>query len=50
VLGVGCGAPTKFAKSGKVIGIDMTDEMLRKARKNAYDNGLYKCRILQRRY
>jgi arsenite methyltransferase len=66
VLGVGCGAPTKFAgigegevvvdlgagagidvflsanqvgKSGKVIGIDMTDEMLEKARKNANENG-----------
>ena len=66
VLGVGCGAPTKFADiregevvvdvgsgagidvfistnkvglSGKVIGIDMTDEMLEKARKNAKDNG-----------
>ncbi|HZE79171.1 MAG TPA: arsenite methyltransferase [Nitrososphaeraceae archaeon] len=66
VLGVGCGAPTKFSdirrgevivdlgsgagidvflasnnagKSGKVIGIDMTDEMLDKARKNANDNG-----------
>jgi arsenite methyltransferase len=66
VLGVGCGAPTKFAdiregevvvdlgsgagidvflsankvgRSGKVIGIDMTDEMLEKARKNAKDNG-----------
>jgi arsenite methyltransferase len=66
VLGVGCGAPTKFAgigegevvvdlgsgagidvflsankvgKSGKVIGIDMTDEMLQKARKNSKDNG-----------
>ena len=65
VLGVGCGAPTKFSdirqgeivvdlgsgagidvflaankagKSGKVIGIDMTDEMLEKARKNANDN------------
>ena len=65
VLGVGCGAPTKFANirngetvvdlgsgagidvflsanqvgsSGKVIGIDMTDEMLEKARKNARDN------------
>ena len=65
VLGVGCGAPTKFAGirerevivdvgsgagidvflsankvglSGKVIGIDMTDEMLQKARKNAKDN------------
>ena len=64
VLGVGCGAPIKFAdlrdgetvvdlgsgagidaflsankvtKSGKVIGIDMTDEMLEKARKNAKD-------------
>jgi arsenite methyltransferase len=66
VLGVGCGAPTKFAnikegevvvdlgsgagidvflsangvgKSGKVIGIDMTEEMLEKAKKNANDNG-----------
>jgi arsenite methyltransferase len=66
ILGVGCGAPTKFAgiregevvvdlgsgagidvflaankvgKLGKVIGIDMTDEMLEKARKNANDNG-----------
>ena len=66
VLGVGWGAPTKFAgikegeivvdlgsgagidvflsanrvgKSGKVIGVDMTDEMLEKARKNAKDNG-----------
>ena len=64
ILGVGCGAPIKFAdlkegetvldlgsgagidvflsankvsKSGKVIGIDMTDEMLEKARKNAKD-------------
>jgi arsenite methyltransferase len=66
ILGVGYGAPTKFAdiklgevvvdlgsgagidvflsannvgKSGKVIGIDMTEEMLKKARKNANDNG-----------
>src|SRR5215212_11543591 len=66
VLGVGCGAPTKFAgiregetvvdlgsgagidvflaankvgKSGKVIGVDMTDEMLEKAKKNANNNG-----------
>jgi len=66
VLGVGCGAPTKFAgireretildlgsgagidvflaankvgKSGKVIGVGMTDEMLEKAKKNANDNG-----------
>ena len=66
VLGVGCGAPSKFAgiregevvvdlgsgagidvfisanqvgKSGKVIGIDMTDEMLQKASKNANENG-----------
>jgi arsenite methyltransferase len=66
VLGVGCGAPTKFAeiregetivdlgsgagidaflaankvgKTGKVIGVDMTHEMLEKARKNANDNG-----------
>jgi arsenite methyltransferase len=65
VLGVGCGAPTKFAniregetvvdlgsgagidvflsanqvgRTGKVIGVDMTDEMLQKARKNAKDN------------
>lgn len=64
ILGVGCGAPIKFAdlkegevvldlgsgagidvflsankvsKSGRVIGIDMTDEMLEKARKNAND-------------
>lgn len=64
ILGVGCGAPIKFAnlqegdvvvdlgsgagidvflsankvsKSGKVIGIDVTDEMLNKARKNAID-------------
>ncbi|MDE1812359.1 MAG: arsenite methyltransferase [Thaumarchaeota archaeon] len=64
ILGVGCGAPIKFAelqegetvldlgsgagidvflsankvsKSGKIIGIDMTDEMLDKARKNAVD-------------
>lgn len=67
ILGVGCGAPIKFAdlkegetvldlgsgagidaflsankvsKSGKVIGIDMTDEMLEKARINAR-NGNY---------
>jgi hypothetical protein len=60
ILGVGCGAPTKFAfikegdtvvdlgsgagidvvkDSGRVIGIDMTDEMLEKARHNAADNG-----------
>jgi arsenite methyltransferase len=66
ILGVGCGAPTKFAdiregevvvdlgsgagidvflsankvgKSGKIIGIDMTDEMLQKASQNAIDNG-----------
>lgn len=64
ILGVGCGAPIKFAdlkegevvldlgsgagidvflsankvsKSGRVIGIDMTDEMLEKARRNAND-------------
>lgn len=64
ILGVGCGAPIKFAdlkegetvvdlgsgagidaflsankvsKSGKIIGIDMTDEMLEKARTNAKD-------------
>ena len=67
ILGVGCGAPIKFAdlkegetvvdlgsgagidaflsankvsKSGKVIGIDMTDEMLEKAETNA-SNGNY---------
>ncbi len=66
ILGVGCGAPTKFAfikegdtvvdlgsgagidvflaanivrDYGKVIGIDMTDEMLQKSRKNAAENG-----------
>ena len=66
ILGVGCGAPTKFAhikesdlvvdlgsgagidvflaakkvgKSGRIIGIDMTDEMLEKARNNAKENG-----------
>jgi ubiquinone/menaquinone biosynthesis C-methylase UbiE len=66
ILGVGCGAPTKFAniiqgetvvdlgsgagidvflaanqvgKAGKAIGIDMTDEILEKARRNASDNG-----------
>jgi len=66
ILGVGCGAPTKFAgiregevvidlgsgagidvflaankvgKSDKVIGVDMTYEMLEKARKNANNNG-----------
>jgi arsenite methyltransferase len=66
VLGVGCGAPTKYSairqgevvvdlgsgagidvflsanlvgKSGKVIGIDMTDDMLVKAKKNATCNG-----------
>ena len=66
ILGLGCGAPLKFAnlkgdetvvdlgsgagidaflaskllgKEGKVIGIDMTNEMLEKARKNAKENG-----------
>jgi arsenite methyltransferase len=66
VLGVGCGAPVKFAElqrgetvvdlgsgagidvflsakrvsnTGKVIGIDMTDEMLERARKNAKEGG-----------
>jgi arsenite methyltransferase len=29
----------KVGKTGKVIGIDMTDEMLEKARRNAKDNG-----------
>jgi arsenite methyltransferase len=43
-LGSGAGIDTFIAanqvgKSGKVIGIDMTDAMLEKARKNAYDNG-----------
>ena len=31
--------PIKLDGSGKVVGIDMTDEMLEKARKNAKDNG-----------
>ncbi len=66
ILGVGCGAPVKFAnikegeivvdlgsgagidvflcankvkESGKVIGIDMTDEMLQRARNNAKQGG-----------
>jgi arsenite methyltransferase len=66
VLGVGCGAPVKFAdlqkgetvvdlgsgagidvflsakrvsKDGRVIGIDMTDEMLERATRNAKDDG-----------
>jgi len=66
ILGVGCGAPVKFANlqkcetvvdlgsgggidvflsankvsnTGKVIGIDMTDEMLERARRNAKDGG-----------
>jgi arsenite methyltransferase len=66
VLGVGCGAPVKFAglqkgetvvdlgsgagidvflsvntvgRSGKVIGIDMTEEMLERARRNAKKGG-----------
>ena len=66
ILGVGCGAPVKFAylqkgetvvdlgsgagidvflsakkvtKTGRVIGIDMTDEMLERARRNARDGG-----------
>jgi arsenite methyltransferase len=43
-LGAGAGidvflSANKVGKSGKVIGIDMTDEMLEKARKNAKDNG-----------
>ena len=43
-LGSGAGidvflASNKAGKSAKVIGIDMTDEMLDKARKNANDNG-----------
>ena len=66
ILGVGCGAPVKFAdlqkgetvvdlgsgggidvflsankvsNTGKVIGIDMTDEMLERARRNAKEGG-----------
>jgi arsenite methyltransferase len=66
ILGVGCGAPVKFAdlqkgetvvdfgsgggidvflsankvsETGKVIGIDMTDEMLERARRNAKEGG-----------
>src|SRR5918996_159310 len=66
ILGVGCGAPVKFAdlqkgesvvdlgsgagidvflsankvsNAGKVIGIDMTDEMLERARRNAKEGG-----------
>jgi SAM-dependent methyltransferase len=43
-LGSGAGidvflAANKVGKLGKVIGVDMTDEMLEKARKNANDNG-----------
>jgi ubiquinone/menaquinone biosynthesis C-methylase UbiE len=43
-LGSGAGidvflAANKVGKSGKIIGIDMTDEMLQKARTNANDNG-----------
>src|SRR5918996_3842542 len=66
ILGVGCGAPVKFAdfqkgetvvdlgsgagidvflsakrvsKEGRVIGVDMTDEMLERARRNAKEGG-----------
>jgi arsenite methyltransferase len=43
-LGSGAGidaflSSNKVGKTGKVIGIDMTDEMLEKARRNAKDNG-----------
>ncbi|MFL6367750.1 MAG: methyltransferase domain-containing protein, partial [Nitrososphaeraceae archaeon] len=43
-LGSGAGidvfiSANQVGKSGKVIGIDMTDEMLQKATKNAKDNG-----------
>jgi arsenite methyltransferase len=43
-LGAGAGIDVfllanQVGKSGKVIGVDMTDEMLEKARKNANDNG-----------
>ncbi len=68
ILGVGCGAPVKFAdlqkgetvvdlgsgggidvflsankvsNTGKVIGIDMTDEMLERARRNAKEGRLH---------
>src|ERR687890_612043 len=45
-LGSGAGidvflSANRVKESGKVIGIDMTDEMLEKARKNAKDNGGY---------
>ncbi len=45
-LGSGAGidvflSANRVKESGKVIGIDMTDEMLKKARKNAKDNGGY---------
>jgi SAM-dependent methyltransferase len=45
-LGSGAGidvflSSNRVKESGKVIGIDMTDEMLEKARKNAKDNGGY---------
>ena len=43
-LGSGAGidvflAANKVGKSGKVIGVDMTDELLEKLRRNANDNG-----------
>ena len=43
-LGSGAGIDVFLAAnivkaSGRVIGVDMTDEMLKKAKKNAYDNG-----------
>jgi arsenite methyltransferase len=43
-LGLGCGNPLAIAslkegKTGKVIGVDMTHEMLTKARENAHKNG-----------
>ena len=55
-LGSGAGidvflSANKVGKSvGKVIGIDMTDEMLEKATKAAKENGIYKCRVQERGY
>ena len=77
ILGVGCGAPVKFAniqegevvvdigsgggidvflsankvkQSGKVIGIDMTDEMLEKAAIHAKQNGYTNVEFKKRRH
>jgi arsenite methyltransferase len=51
-LGSGAGidvflAANKVGKSGKVIGVDMTDEMLEKAKKNAKDNGYTNVEFMQ---